>query len=307
MRDKLYISFLPLRQKSLIANLGTYTLTGSSVGLTYFAIEPEVSTYLGAISVPNDGTIYYSGTAYEITGAEIWTALDTCVKGIKTAISLSLGTNNLSTKFKYIYPRIGGTSTAHRYNLVTGTADGTYNGGFTHDGSGTIGNGSTGYFDTGFGYTSTNFSQNSQSFGVWIKTALTENNTDIGLFSGGFADMIIQGRRGAGVLLSRLGGNSGNVSNANTTSLGFKVISRESSSQYKVYEDGSLLATNTDGSSGFNATSYNICEFALNTQNVISLYSNHKHTWHYGGLGFSATEVGNIYTALNTFETTLNR
>ena len=102
--------------------------------------EPEVIRFLNAISVPNDSTIYFPSTAYQITGSAIWEALNTATESIKTAIGLTLKADNLSTKFKYIYPRIGGTSTAHRYNLVTGTADGTYNGGFTHDATGSVTN-----------------------------------------------------------------------------------------------------------------------------------------------------------------------
>ena len=268
--------------------------------------EPEVIRFLTAISVPNNSTLYYPSTAYEIMGSEIWEALNTCVEGMKTALGLTLKSDNLSTKFKYIYPRIGGTSTAHRYNLVTGTADGTYNGGFTHDATGSVGNGSTGYFDTGFQFSISNFAQNSLSFGVYIKNAISENTVDFGVFSGGVCDALMYSRGAAGNMLSRLGSNSGNIANANTTSLGLKVLSRTASNQYKVYEDGSLLATNTDTST-LNNTTYNMLEFAGSSAGSPVQYSNHKHTWFWGGIGFGATEIGNIYTALNTFETTLNR
>jgi len=268
--------------------------------------EPEVIRFLTAISVPNDSTIYFPSTAYEITGSELWEALNTATESTKTAIGLTLKVDNLSTKFKYIYPRIGGTATAHRYNLVTGTADGTYNGGFTHDGSGCVGNGSTGYFDTGFQFSISNFAQNSLSFGVYIKNAISENTIDFGVFSGGVCDAVMYSRGASGNMLTRLSSNSGNISNANTTSLGLKVISRTINTEYKVYEDGSLLATNSNTST-LNNTTYNMLEFAGSSAGSPVQYSNHKHTWFWGGSGFTATEVGNIYTALNTFETTLNR
>lgn len=308
MRDKLYISFLPLRQKTLFANQGSYTLTGQSVGLTYFAIEPEVTAFLTAISVPNDGTIYYSGTAYEITGAELWTALDTCTKDMKTAIGLSLGTNNLSTKFKYIYPRIGGTATAHRYNLVTGTADGTYNGGWTHDGSGALPNGSTGYFDTGIQYTIANLVPADSSYGFISKTNNSGTYVDLGVLTGGFGNIVQYGRNASNLMSTRCNTSGGNNTQSTSTSLGLLSMSRNNSSTYTTYIDGVAVGTITDASASYGGTSYDIYECTFNNTGAVGgQYSPRKRTWSFAGSAMTSTQMGNFYTALATFETTLNR
>jgi len=66
------------------------------VPLTY---EPETEAYLDVIGIVNSvDTTYYSGTAQEITGRAIWTAVDAFVVSLKTSFSLTLGVNNLSTK-----------------------------------------------------------------------------------------------------------------------------------------------------------------------------------------------------------------
>lgn len=268
--------------------------------------EPEVIRFLTAISVPNDSTIYYPSTAYEITGSELWEALNTATESIKTAIGLTLKADNLSTKFKYIYPRVGGTSTAHRYNLVTGTADGTYNGGWTHDGSGALPNGSTGYFDTGFSYGSANFSQNDQSFGVLSKTNASGLYSDFGVLVSSNAHVNMYGRSGANAMSTRLADNT-NSSTSTSDSLGLLSMSRTSSTQYKQYKNGSVLATITSNSTTFATSPLNIIEAAVSNGGSPIQYSIRKRTWFWGGLGVTDTQMTDINTALATFETTLNR
>ena len=68
-------------------------------------------------------------------------------------MSLTLGVNNLSTKFDTIYPFIGGTASAHKYNLCNPlNTDAAYrlvfSGGWTHSPTGVLPNGANGYTST---------------------------------------------------------------------------------------------------------------------------------------------------------------
>ena len=118
-----------------------------------FNFEPETMAYMSAVGVPNDSTIYYSSTAYEITGSAMWLAVDNLCIALKTAFSLTLGESNLSTKFDAFYPLIGGTSTTVKWNLIdpqdTNSAMRlTFSGGWTIGATGIQGNGTNAYAST---------------------------------------------------------------------------------------------------------------------------------------------------------------
>jgi hypothetical protein len=268
--------------------------------------EPETEDFLNAISIANDSTVYFGSTAYEILGSTIWAVLDACVVQIKTALALTLGVNNLSTKFKFIYPRIGGTSTKHAYNLVTATQTGTYSGGWTHDGGGAEPNGTNGYMSTGYNYNSANFSRNDQSFGFLSKTSNDGLYSDFGAFPATFAGVNMYTNLG-GNMNTRLAVAGVNNTTAITNSLGFMSMSRISSANYKHYRNGSSIGTITYASDVMATTGIDITEAANNNGGTIIQYSPRKRTWFYGGVGFTDTEMADIYSAINTFETALNR
>jgi hypothetical protein len=288
--SRLYISYRPV------------TPTPPIPPVTY---EPETEIYLDAIGIANDSTIYFGSTAYEILGSTIWAVLDACVVQIKTAIGLTLGTNNLSTKFKFIYPNIGGTSTAHAYNLVTGTSEGTFSGGVTHTPAGWYGNGTNGYFTTTYKYDTATFSQNNQSFAFLSKTNTDVFYTDFGAAGFGFGNLTLRARY-SGVINTECA-IAGGITNSVSDSLGLIGVNRTSSANYKVMKDGSVLATNTATSVALPTTGGFIVFGANNNNGSIIQYSPRQMTWLYGGLGFTDTENADIYSAIATFEIALNR
>jgi hypothetical protein len=281
------------------------TFTPQYVREVVITYEPETEAYLNAITISNDSTTYFGSTAYEILGSAIWSSLDACVVQIKTALGLTLGSNNLSTKFKFIYPRIGGTSTKHAYNLVTGTSDGTYSGGWTHDGGGAEPNGTNGYFQTTFKYDTATFSQNNQSFAFLSKTNTDVFYTDFGAAGFGFGNLTLRARY-SGVINTECA-ISGGITNSVSDSLGLIGVNRTSSANYKVMKNGSVLATNTASSIVLPTTGGFIVDGANNNNGSIIQYSPRKRTWFYGGLGFTDTENADIYSAIATLETALNR
>jgi hypothetical protein len=283
MKDKLYITFLPPTDVAIW--------------------QPETIAYLGAAVIPDDSTIYFTGTAYEITGAEIWTALNTCVVGWKTDLGLTLFQNNLSTRFNFIYPRIGGTAATNAINLVDATS-GTFNGGWTHDGSGALPNGTNGYFATGV-LTNT-YSKNDLSFGFDSKTDANGLFSDFGAISGANGEVNMYGRF-SGNLNTRLSDNGTNKTIATTTSLGILSMKRDNSANYKVYQEGSLLTTHTSASSGNPLNSFGLTEAAVNNGGSIIQYSPRKRTLFFGGNSLTDTEMTDFTTTWRTLETTLNR
>ena len=292
MKDKLYITFLPQQSPPP------------------FVYQPETTAYLenADVAILNDGTVYFGSTAYEITGAEIWTALDTCVIAIKQAYGLTLGLNNLSTQFKYIYPRVGGTATAHRINLVdTATFVGTFYGGWTHDGSGALPNGTNGYMDTGCTFGSLNFTSADQTVGFISKTNSSGTYSDIGAITGGYSSLLI----------IPTGANFGTYlddqalgSTADTNTAAHYSVSRISSIEYEQYKNGSPIGTITSNSAILATPAQNaeeIFEAVLNFGGFEIQYSDRKRTWHYAGLGSTDAEILDLHNALTNFETALNR
>lgn len=78
-----------------------------------------------------------------------------------------------STKFKAIYPFLGGTDTAHALNVVSSSFKITWNGGITHNASGVDGNGSTGYGDLGAAPSQLFSSQNSAHVFAYFNDNIT--------------------------------------------------------------------------------------------------------------------------------------
>lgn len=273
--------------------------------------EPETEEYLehADVNILNDDTIYFNGTAYEITGAEIWTALDLFVVTIKGVFGLALGSLTLRNQFQFIYPRIGGTAAAHTVNLVDVTEfQGTFFGGWTHDGSGALPNGTNAYMETGCNYSTVNFSQNDQSFGVLSKTNVDGTYSDFGALHGVDAEVNMYGRTGAGAMNTRLGDNGVNSPTATADSLGYLNISRESAPEYKQYKNSTLIATITSASVPLNTPSpTGIIEAALASGGTQIQHSPRKRTFFDAGLKKTGAQVTGYYNAMIALETTLNR
>lgn len=130
-----------------------------------------------AIGIADNSTVYYGSTAYEITGIQIWDAVDSFVTTLKTFLGLTLGVNNLSTVFDALYPFIGGSSTTHKFNLVNPLdSDAAFrlllSGGWTHGATGMDANGTNAYANT-FWDSQTMAATNRVAFGGYYNTACT--------------------------------------------------------------------------------------------------------------------------------------
>lgn len=113
--------------------------------LTYF--DQNAKSYLNAAGIPNDSTIFYSGTVYEITGAEIWLAVNDYF--------LALYDADIYKKMQCIYLMIGGTAAYHKWNakypINFDLANRlTFSGGLTHSATGILPDGTSGWANTYF-------------------------------------------------------------------------------------------------------------------------------------------------------------
>jgi hypothetical protein len=212
------------------------------------------------------------------------------------------------TKMKALYPFVGGTASQHKFNLkdsrdLDAAFRLTFNGGWTHSANGAQPNGTNGFADTKF-IPSSNQLLNSNGLGVYI----TQNSSGrpdpiiMGSFNGTLqASLLVSTSTN---LLTRLNGNI--VSNAITGGLGSFDIQKTSSTVTKIYKNGILLNTGNSGGT------LPIVNNFIGTMNYIGTpygdgYVNSQFRFAYLSDGLSDTEIANLRTSVQTFQTALNR
>jgi hypothetical protein len=234
-------------------------------------------------------------TAAAITDPTQQAAINTLVVDLKGY--------NVWTKMKAIYPIVGGTASQHKWNLkdpqnTNGAFRLTFTTGWTHSASGMTP--SNAFANTQLN-TNTQLTLNSHSFGVYSRTNNTTTN-----FVHGVTDLtnFLTNNLGAGNFVS---GTS--VSNLFTytpnPSTSLLMASRTSNTVFRGFRAGVFLNENTNSISLLpNFTFY---LGARSDANIAQFFNVHQLAFAFLGDGLSDTEAGNLYTAVQAFQTTLGR
>lgn len=250
-----------------------------------------------------DATLFLEAAL--ITDATITSAIQQLVIDLKAY--------NLWTKFKAIYPMVGGTSATHRWNLRDPRAlDAAYYleffGGWTHSSSGALPNGTTGYADTKLNLvTAGAFNNLHLSYYSRTNSAVTSGyRVEMGRGNsagGSYANLYLRLDSG-----NTFGGDMGSraVSSTNSDSKCFGLISSTSSTSLKLYKNGSLITTNTASQTNSPA-SLNIFLGANGGSATADGFSDRQCAFASIGDGLTDTEVSDLNTILTTFQTTLGR
>lgn len=273
-----------------------------------FTYIPEVPAFMARAGIPNDATLFNASTPQEITGEGLWSACDTLIAAWKSAFGLTLNVINLITRMPKLYLRIGGTSAFHRLNFTQTKFDGTFNGGWTHNGTGSLPNGTNAFFDcVDFLFNSpAQFDMQSVALLIDSKTNRLPTGAEIDAYGqdGARPDFFLYARDPSGNMVSRLDSDGTNKSDAITRSDGLLMLNRLGSTQYKAYREGVLLGTHATANPGTQPINLPMLFSGLTG----SQYSFRKTTLTAvtnGGL--SAIEEPLIRAAWRTFEGTLNR
>lgn len=234
---------------------------------------------------------------------------DDTQKNAVNQLVLDLKSYGIWSKMYAIYPMVGGTAGAHKYNLkdprdLDAAFRLTFAGGWTHSSNGAESNGTNGYAET---YIKQNTAaQNSVSFGVYAV-----NN-----FSSNSGQKLWFGSYGTGNQYTQLGifntttsvayANSG--SNANYSPMwytGLMSLSRTASNLITTYKNGTAGATSTAASVAPSST----VTHWIGAQNYASDRSwiNDVFRFVYYASGLNSTEMGNLYTAVQAYQTSLSR
>lgn len=215
---------------------------------------------------------------------------------------IQLKTLGLWTKLRAIYPFVGGTASTHKFNLkdprdLDAAFRLIFNGGWTHSANGALPNGTNANADTRLNLNTMN-SINDISYGYYSRT----DNTSIGSFGWGvggniFNEFYIRYTDGNkyGYLF-----DSANNGGAAPTCLGFNAMSRIASN-LKYIQFNNTINTFSSVSSG-SLISRNF-HFAQGSQG----YENRQNAFGFVGDGLTNTQLANLYTTVQTFQTTLGR
>lgn len=258
--------------------------------------------YYGAgksASLDPDALAFLTATA--ITDPTITGAIDTLVKDLKA--------QSLWSKFRYIYPFVGGTATTNKYNLkdprdLDVAFRLTFFGGITHSG-GFNPNGTNGYANT-FCSPSGNVILNSEHVYMTSNTnntPIVANNIDCGAFNSLSQLTNMVGKRN-NQFFARM--NSSLVTTANTNAEGSYCATKNQTTDLRIFKNGSFLE---NGVSTGSLPTVSIFLAALNINNnpVGNSYNNQNYTFATYGDGLSDTDVANLTSIEEAFNTTLGR
>ena len=235
-------------------------------------------------------------TAAAITNPTQQNAINTLVIALKGY--------NVWSKMKALYPFVGSTASQQKFNLkdprdLDAAFRLVFSGGITHSTNGALFNGTNGFADTKLASNGL-LAQNSTHFSAYSRT----NNT-----SGGY--MVANGSAGASgecKIFARWFDNNcssgvnsfGQNPTANADSRGYFIVNRSSASQHSVVIRGTKIDFSTT-SSGLNTNTFRICSA------IGAAFDNKEIAFSSIGEGLTATELGNLNTAVVAFQTTLGR
>ena len=240
-------------------------------------------------------------TTAGITDATQQSAINTLVTDLKTY--------GVWTKMKAIYPFVGGTASAHKFNLkdprdLDAAFRLVFSGGWTHSSTGALPNGTNGYADSFLQLQ--NLSNISNHLSAYIPTNLIDNKSVIGAYDGGTRFTIL------GTSTSSISTGmyycSYNLTfgcDVNTTRSGFLAGSYISGTE-RLFKNGSLIKTNTIINTASTSTR-NFYLGALNSNGTAGQFMNNQFRFASIGDGLTDTEAANLYTAVQAYQTTLSR
>jgi hypothetical protein len=262
------------------------------------------ATFMETLGIANDSTTYNTGTAYELTGSELWTAI--------SDLSTVIEDNDLQDKIVCLHPYIAGTSTYHKYNLIDPTAfELTFYGGFTHDGRGIVPNGTNAYADTGVSAsdmvldsTGMNFYSRTEKFGENYAAQAMGMNDDIGGLGNieYLPQYLWQNRRSL-----RLNSTAFFQFLGITTTLRNQWTQRINSTTIEAYEDKVSLGTRTAASTGIALRNFYYCASSYAATGALG-YSDYNHALTMIMKGVFTTEEREALTdAISDFQLAMKR
>jgi hypothetical protein len=219
---------------------------------------------------------------------------------------LDLKANSLWTPMKAIYPMVGASAAACAQNLKSSSFTGTFTSGWTFASTGVTPNGTSAFFNTGL-IPSVDLTQNSTHLSYYSRTnSLTGLIIDMGSSTGttgtSFRTYIIMYFNG--LSYSNINSASDTPVTTMTDTRKFVLAYRNNSLNF-VNQVNSTKQTLTSASSGLSDKAFYIG--AWNRNGTADNFSIRECALASIGDGLTDTQASNFYTAVQAFQTTLNR
>jgi hypothetical protein len=258
------------------------------VGITTPPVDPDAQAFI---------------TAAAITDPTQQSAINTLVVDLKGY--------SIWSKMKALYPFVGGTASAHKFNLkdprdLDAAFRLVFFGGGTHSVNGYLPNGTNAYADTKLDLIN-NTTLNSTSYGVYSRTNSNGTEVEIGAEVGSPAAGSNIFIRFSGVTYARVNSLQSWITFSDTDSRGFYISNRTASNVVNVWRNNVKKATGTT----LSLLPIGNVSYTLGVNNNASgtkqYYSTKEQAFAFIGDGLTDTEAANFYTAVQAFQTTLGR
>ena len=204
---------------------------------------------------------------------------------------IALKTHGIWTKMKAIYPMVGSSAAACKQNLKSSSFTGTFSSGWTFANTGVTPNGTSAYMDSNLN--TNNFT--SLHYSYYSRTTNTSGR-DMGSESPAAYDLILSL---GGTLYQRF--DTSSIVVANTDSKGFYVGTQDATNLHRCFKNGTQIGTTEPDDQSYNNA--NVYIGAVNS----AYYGSRQCAFASIGDGLTDTEVSNLYSAVQSFQTTLNR
>jgi hypothetical protein len=265
------------------------------------ALHPTVMNYIAEMRSPTGGN--YAMSVNEIE------AVNNMVQAMVA--------NGIWSKMRAVYPVIGGTAAAHKYNLVDPRdADAAFRlsflgGGWTHNSNGMTPNGTTSYANT-FLNPSTTLTLNNTHLAYYTSTSTVANNQrDIAVFINGENPVLSIGTNTNLVVSDSYNAPANRLTATMNNGSGLVSGSRTSSTSHKAFLNGIQLGNtdtaSTSGQSLPNAPLYIGCANITGAGSGTSAFSNKNYRFISIGDGLTDAEARAFYQIVQTFQTKLGR
>jgi hypothetical protein len=276
---------------------------------TFYNLVQTLQTTLGrSVGVPivsdSDAQAFIEAAA--ITNATEADATNTLVIGMKA--------QGLWTKMKAVYPMVGGTASAHKFNLkdprdLDAAFRLSFLGGWTHSNTGALPNGTNAYAITFLNPSTTLTTSLGVSYYSRTNANTAADQVDIGLIQlPNYLYLTTQ--YNAGAIVNRFFGRctSANfaIDSANPDARGFYYLGKtgNGANLLKSFKNGVLQDTKTgDGANPNNTVFLGAGNFAGSA----SFYTNRQCAFASINDGLTDTEATNYYTLVQAFQTSLGR
>ena len=284
------------------ATNSTYTLVTADVGQSILctvtatngagSVNANSNTVTPTSAVDPDAQAFI--TAAAITNPTQQAAINTLVVNLKGY--------SIWTKFKAIYPVVGGSASAHAVNLKTpGTHNLSFATGVTHSANGMLGNG-TGYANSNFNPNLNGATLNSHHVSFYSRT--NSNGTEVEFGTAAAGNQTLLEIRTSGTTYAAINSSPTYINFADTDSRGFYIANRTASNVLNVFRNSTKRVTGATASSALPNANY----FILAWNNVTPQYLSLKQCAFASiGDGLTDTEAANFYTAVNAYQVALSR